>query len=310
MTYSDVFSKLSTSLEHFNNTLNTSNKLDEKALKTIQDYLNDSEVRILNQEDEKNMQRPLKQLELLNDQATLSRVSSTIMKQINRQLIRLAELIMKSSEQSKKDAYFIIVKLEVCFLKILSEEAINSSKQWQKFYEEKMNINQSSESSYPYAQRTDGQQQLINELMNAALFDVIEYFRDKDEVFTDHFTQEFLDSLEKMIENSDVPVQDKTTNDVFKILTDTAKTCELTIDFLISNLGYAIIGFDERANRFAIPLQDYITNTESPTLMEFNETIDSSSALSSEEVNQFDPLFKLYCNILLTPEENVPQSAV
>jgi len=310
MTYSDVLSKLSNSLEHFNNTLNTSNKLDEKALKTIQDYLNDSEVRILNQEDEKNMQRPLKQLELLNDQATLSRVSSTIMKQINRQLIRLAELIMKSSEESKKDAYFIIVKLEVCFLKILSEEAINSSKQWQKFYEEKMNINQSSESSYSHAQRTDGQQQLINELMNAALFDVIEYFRDKDQVFTDHFTQEFLDSLEKMIENSDVPVQDKTTNDVFKILTDTAETCELTIDFLISNLGYAIIGFDERANRFAIPLQDYITNTESPTLMEFNGTIDSSSALSSEEVNQFDPLFKLYCNILLTPEENVPQSAV
>jgi len=307
MTYSNVFSKLSTTLEHFNNTLNTSNKLDKKALKTIQVYLNDSEVRILNQEDEKNMQRPLKQLELLNDQATLTRVSSKVMKQINHQLIRLAEFIMKSSEQSKKDAYFIIVKLEVCFLKILSEEAINSSKQWQKFYEKKMNVNQSSESSHPHAQRTDGQQQLINELMNAALFDVIEYFRDRDEVFTDHFTQEF---LEKMIENSDAPVQDKTTNDVFKILTDTAETCELTIDFLLSNLGYAIIGFDERANRFAIPLQDYITNTESPTLMKFNGTIDFSSALSSEEVNRFDPLFKLYCEILLTPEEDVPQSAV
>jgi hypothetical protein len=314
MTCRDAFSKLSTTLDHFNSTLDEPDKLDEKALKTIQNYLNDSTVTVLKQEDENKMQRPLKQLELLNDQITLNRVKSIDIKEINRQIVRLAEMITKKPEQTKKNAYFTIIKLEVCFLKILSEEAANSSKKWRDFYEEKMNAKVDSGSlgstSYARAKRTNQQQCVVNELMNAALFDVIEYFQKRNESFTDQFTQEFLDLLEQKIENPDLSASDKTIDDVKKILTKTAKTCQLSIDYLISQLRYAIIGFDERVNQYSIPLLRYITSTESPTLMEFNKTLDFSAALSSEEVNQFEPLFQLYCRDLLTSQKDEPLSAV
>lgn len=307
MNYIDAFSKLWVTLDHFNSKLNVSDKLDEKALKTIQNYLNDPKVTVLKQGDENKMQHPLKELELLNDHVTLTRVKSTDFKEINRQIIRLAEMTNKRSEQTRKDAYFIIVKLKVCFSKLLSEEAISSSKQLRKFYEEKMGVNVASESSSPtlhsYALRMDQKQRLINELMNVALSDIIEYFRDNNKSFVDHFTQEFLNSLENIMENPDRPVQDKTHDDVMIIIRKTANNCKLSIDFLISQFRYSIIGFGERTNQFSMPLLRYITKTESPTLMEFNKTIDFPAALSFEEINQFDPLFQLYCENLFTSQQ-------
>ncbi|CAF3396319.1 unnamed protein product [Rotaria sp. Silwood2] len=156
MTYRNTFSKLSTIFDQFNDTLNNSNKLDNAALKTIQNYLNDPQVTLLDEKDKEKMQRHLRQLESLTHPSTLTRIRSIDIKQINRQLIRLADLLKKNSEQTNKNSeqtnknsYFIIVKLEVRFHKILSAEAINSSKEWQKFYEEKMNINLNSKSSHP-----------------------------------------------------------------------------------------------------------------------------------------------------------------
>jgi hypothetical protein len=313
MTYTDDFSKLSTSLDHFNSVLDGADKLDEKALRTIQNYLNDSTVRVLKQEDENKMQRPLKQLELLNDQVTLNRVKLIDMKEINRQMIRLAEMINKKPEQTKKNAYFTIIKLEVCFLKILSEEAANDSKKWRDLYEEKMNMKvvtgPSGSTSYASAKRTNEQQCVVNELMNAALFNVITYFQEKSECFTDQFTQEFLDLLEQNIDNPNQPAPDKAIDDVKEILTKTAEICQLSINYLISQLRYAIIGFDERVNRYSIPFLRYITNTESPTLEGFNKTLGFSAALSSEEVEKFEPLFQLYRKDLLSPQKDESSNA-
>ncbi|CAF3742961.1 unnamed protein product [Adineta steineri] len=60
------------------------------------------------------MQRSLKLLELLNDQATLARVSSTVIEGINHQLINLAQLITEDPEESKKNPLSIIIILESC----------------------------------------------------------------------------------------------------------------------------------------------------------------------------------------------------
>jgi hypothetical protein len=308
-----AFSKLSTTLEHFNDAL-SNDKLDSNAMQILKLYLKDPDVTTLDKEDEKKMERPLKQLELLRDEITLDRISPTVMKQINRQLVNLAELIEKEPSEAKKDAHFIIVKLEVCFLKILSDEALNSSTQRQKSYEERMANNKRIEPSHatphPGALYMDRQQRIINELIKAALFDVIQYFKNKNQVFTEHFTQEFLESLSTTAEQPNVETPGKMSDDVRKILTETAVTCSLPITDLISSLKYAIIGFGERTNEYTIPLQAYIRNTECPTLREFNKIIDLSSALSSEEVDKFDSLFKLYCKILLPHQRDMSQRAV
>ncbi|CAF3822305.1 unnamed protein product [Adineta steineri] len=60
------------------------------------------------------MQRSLKLLEILNDQTTRDRVSSTVMRGINRQLINLAQLITEDLEESKKNPLSIIIILEPC----------------------------------------------------------------------------------------------------------------------------------------------------------------------------------------------------
>jgi uncharacterized protein YdcH (DUF465 family) len=314
MTYSEAMSKLSITLDHFNSTLDSTNKLDEKALRTIQNYLTDSTVTLLKPEDERKIQRPLKQLESLNDQATLDRVKSIDMKEINRQVARLAQMINRKPEQTKKNACFTIIKLEVCFLKILSEEAVTASKKWRNLYEEKMNMRAASGSSgstpYARAKRTDKQQCVLNELMNAALLDVIVYFKEKGESFTDRFTEEFLDLLQQKIENPGQPVEDKAIADVEEILTKTAENCQLPIDYVILQLRYAIIEIDERVNPYSIPLLQYITDTNSPTLEGFNKTIDFPAALSSDDVKKFEPLFKLYCEHLLPPQNEESSIAV
>jgi hypothetical protein len=313
-----AFSKLSATLEHFNDALSndvlSNDKLDNNAMQTIQLYLKDPEVTTLDKDDERKMQHPLNQLELLRDQITLDRVSPTVMKQINRQLINLAELIEKEPSEAKKDAHFIIVKLEVCFLKILSDEGLNCSKQRQKSYEERMANNKRIEPSrvtpHSGALYMDRQQRIINELVKAALFDVIQYFKNKNQVFIEHFTQEFLESLSTMVEKPNVETPDKMSVDVLKILTETAVTCRLPITVLISNLKYAIIGFSERTNEYSILLQAYIRNTECPTLKEFNKTIDLASALSLEEVDKFDSLFELYHRTVLFHQRDMSQRAV
>ena len=308
MTHSEVFAKLCTTLDHFNDVLNESEKLDDKALKTIQNYFKDSEVTVLTAHDEQKMHQQLEQLEQLRDQVTLTRVKSVDMKQINRRIIRLAQMINKRSEQVKKDAYFVIVKLNVCFIKLLSNEDIIPCKQLRNFYEERTRMKvpwKSSDSAlYPLALRTDSQRFLINELMNAVLSDIIEYFQVKNESFVEQFTQDFLNSLEKMIENPDLPVENERSVDVIKILKETAEVCQLSPKFLISQLRYAIIGFGERANRFSMPLLEYITSTASPILMEFTKTINFPTILSSEQINQFEPLFQLYCKNLFAPSQD------
>jgi hypothetical protein len=300
MTQSATFSQLSTTLEQFNNALDESYKLDGTALKTIQRYLNDPAVTILNK-DEKKIQRALKELELLNDQKTVTRVSPAAMYEINRQLINLAKSITNNEEKIKKNSLFVIVKLEVCFLQILSEEALDYNKQRQQQYEEKWNKTESFKSSQAsprsHALYMDHQQPLINELMNAALFDVIKYFRNENKSFNEHVTEKFLDSLSDIAENEGSP-QDPIIKAVYNILTETAKICKLPMPFLISNLQYAIIGFGERPNGFTVPLKTYIRSTKSPSLREFNKTIGLSSALSPDDVVQFEPLFQLYRKIL------------
>ena len=137
--------------------------------------------------------------------------------------------------------------------------------------------------------------------MNAVLTDIIECFKARDESFTDQFNEAFLDLFEEKIETPDQPAKDETIDDVKKNLIKTAEICKLGVDYLILQLRYAIIELNERLNPYSIPLLQYITNTESPTLKGFNQTLDLPAALSSEEVEKFEPLFQLYRKDLLEP---------
>ncbi|CAF3911148.1 unnamed protein product [Adineta steineri] len=308
-----ALSKLSTSLKQFNEALDNSSKLDENALQVIQQYLNDPEITTLDSEDKQYMQRPLEQLEHLRDEVTIRRVPPTLIKQIDQQLINLADYIKKNPAETKQDAFFIIVKLEVCFLNILSEEAMNSSKHWQIKYENKMAENTTSESSHvishSHALYADRQQRFISELMNAVLFDIIEYFRDKDGSFIEHVTQKLLDSLNEIDKHPEHPSNNEITNEVFHILSNTARIVNLSMSDLIHHLEYAIIGFGERMNEFTDSLQTYTRTTKSPTLSEFNETTGYSPTLSFKEVNQLNDLFQLYCKLLLSPARDISQSS-
>jgi hypothetical protein len=161
----------------------------------------------------------------------------------------------------------------------------------------------SAHTLYRDASYLDRQQRLISELLNAALFDIIEYFQKEKQSFIEYFTKEFLDSLNEKVKNSNHLLKDKVSNEVFSRLSKTSNDCKLPMPDLIHHLRYAIIGFGDRLNDFADPLQEYIRKTESPTLAEFNKTLHFSWALTRTEVNLFDGLFQLYCIILLSPSD-------
>jgi hypothetical protein len=311
MAQNALLSQLSTTLNFFNDSLNESNKLNAKVLQTIQQYLNNPQVTSLDGEDEKSMQHTLEHLEKLREPTTLARVSSVTMKKINQQLENLGELILENSKEIMEDAYFVIVNLEVCFLEILSEETENFDKQRQKLVEEEITTSEMSELSantlHPCAFYLDRQQRLISELMNAALFNIIEYFQRKKLPFIEYFTQKFLDLLNEKVKNPNHLLQDNVSNDVFSILSKTAIDCKLPMPDLIHHLKYAIIGFGERMNEFTDSLQEHIRKTKSPTLTEFNKTLYSSWALTSKEVDLFSGLFHLYCKIFLSPPEEMSQ---
>lgn len=313
MTLNAQCSKLSTTLTFFNNKLDQSNKLDDRALQTIQNYLNDPQVTTLEGQDEEKIQHSLSKLEKLREEATLDRVSSTVIKKINRHLKNLERFIVENFEKIKEDAYFIVVKLEVCFREVLTENAESSSQHWRKIYE-KMTSSAVSETpretTHVHALYPDKQQRLISELMNAALFNVIEYFQNKKERFSEHFEEKLLDLLNEKAKNLDLPLDNQINNDIFEILSKTAKDCNLAMTDLIHHLKYAMIGFGERMNEFAVPLQEYIRSTQSPTLAGFNKTIDSCSRLSPIEVDQFNGLFDLYCKLVLSAPRKMAQSQV
>ena len=307
-------SQLSATLNFFNDSLNESNKLSEKVLQTIQEYLNNPQATSLDEEDDKSMHLTLKRLEKLREPTTLARVSSVTMEKINQQLENLEELILENSAEMLGDAYFVVVNLEVCFLDILSEETEKISKQRQKLIEEEIATSEmstlSANTPYPDAFYLDRQQRLISELMNAALFDIIEYFQREKKWFTEYFTKEFLDSLNEKVKDPNQLLKEKVSNDVFSLLWKTSNDYKLPMPDFIHHLRYVIIGFGERMNDFAEPLQEYIRKTSSPTLAGFNKTLDSSWALTSTEVDLFNGLFGLYCKILLSPSEQISQVPV
>ncbi|CAF1318045.1 unnamed protein product [Rotaria sp. Silwood1] len=142
--------------------------------------------------------------------------------------------------------------------------------------------------------------------MNAALFNVIEYFQHKQLSFKEYFTHEFLDSLDKKVQDNNYLLNDAISNEMFDILSKTATQCQLPIRILINHLKLAIIGFDERTNDFNDLLEEYITHTEDPTLADLNKKLDPSWALTNNEVALFNGLFSLYCQILLSTEKEIP----
>ncbi|CAF2067775.1 unnamed protein product [Rotaria magnacalcarata] len=315
MAQSATLAQLSTALNIFNDALNEPNKLNVKALQTIQQYLNNPKVTTLDQADGEIMQHTLEYVEKkLRESIVIERVSSVTIKKINRQLENLAELILENRKEIVGDAYFIIVKLEVSFLDILSDEQDTYDKDWQKMFEKNKMMNEIFESSpkapQPCAFYLDRQQRLISELMNAAIFNVIEYFQEKEESFSEYFTKKFLDSLSEKAKNLNHVFKDNISNDVFTILSTTAGKCKIPMTDLIHHLRYAITGFEERVNEFADSLQDYIEKTESPTLAGFNKTLPPSWALTQTEVDLFSGLFDLYCEILLCPSDEIPQILV
>ncbi|CAF2080635.1 unnamed protein product [Rotaria magnacalcarata] len=315
MAQSATLAQLSTALNIFNDALNEPNKLNVKALQTIQQYLNNPKVTTLDQADGEIMQHTLEYVEKkLRESIVIERVSSVTIKKINRQLENLAELILENRKEIVGDAYFIIVKLEVSFLDILSDEQDTYDNDWQKMFEKNKMMNEIFESSpkapQPCAFYLDRQQRLISELMNAAIFNVIEYFQEKEESFSEYFTKKFLDSLSEKAKNLNHVFKDNISNDVFTILSTTAGKCKIPMTDLIHHLRYAITGFEERVNEFADSLQDYIEKTESPTLAGFNKTLPPSWALTQTEVDLFNGLFDLYCEILLCPSDEIPQILV
>ncbi|CAF5107886.1 unnamed protein product, partial [Rotaria magnacalcarata] len=182
MAQSATLAQLSTTLNIFNDALNEPNKLNVKALQTIQQYLNNPKVTTLDQADGEIMQHTLEYVEKkLRESIVIERVSSVTIKKINRQLENLAELILENRKEIVGDAYFIIVKLEVSFLDILSDEQDTYDNDWQKMFEKNKMMSEIFESSpkapQPCAFYLDRQQRLISELMNAAIFNVIEYFQ-------------------------------------------------------------------------------------------------------------------------------------
>ncbi|CAF3717100.1 unnamed protein product [Rotaria socialis] len=307
-----ALAQLSTTLSIFNDSLNEPNKLNVKALQTIQQYLNNPKVTTLDQTDTELMQHTLEYVEKkLRESIVIERVSSVTIKKINRQLENLAELILENRKEITGDAYFIIVKLEVSFLDILSDEQDTYDKDWQKMFEKNKMTSEIFESSpkalQPCAFYLDRQQRLISELMNAAIFNVIEYFQQKEESFNEYFTRKFLDSLSEKAKNLNHVLKDNISNDVFTILSTTAGKCKIPMADLIHHLRYAITGFEEQVNEFADSLQDYIEETESPTLAGFNKTLHPSWALTQTEVDLFSGLFDLYYEILLYPFDEIPQ---
>ncbi|CAF1276933.1 unnamed protein product [Rotaria magnacalcarata] len=315
MAQSATLAQLSTTLNIFNDALNEPNKLNVKALQTIQQYLNNPKVTTLDQADGEIMQHTLEYVEKkLRESIVIERVSSVTIKKINRQLENLAELILENRKEIVGDAYFIIVKLEVSFLDILSDEQDTYDNDWQKMFEKNKMMSEIFESSpkapQPCAFYLDRQQRLISELMNAAIFNVIEYFQEKEESFSEYFTKKFLDSLSEKAKNLNHVFKDNISNDVFTILSTTAGKCKIPMTDLIHHLRYAITGFEERVNEFADSLQDYIEKTESPTLAGFNKTLPPSWALTQTEVDLFSGLFDLYCEILLCPSDEIPQILV
>ena len=296
--------QLSATLDFFNDSLNEPNKLSGKALHTIQEYLNNPQVRSLDEEDDKNMQFTLKHLEKLREPTIIGRVSAATIEKINQKLETLEEIILENSTEILGDAYFVVVNLEACFLDILSEETEKFGKQRQKFIEEEIKTSEMSKlsvnTSCPDAFYLDKQQRLISELMNAALFDIIKYFQKEKQSFMKSFTKQFLDSLDNKVKNPNYLFEDKMSNDVFSLLSKTSNDCKLPMPDLIHHLRYAIIGFLERINDFTKPLQEYIRKTKSPTLAGFNKTLCPAWALTSKEVNVFSGLFGLYHKILLT----------
>jgi hypothetical protein len=136
MAQTATLSQLSATLNFFNDSLNRPNKLSDKVLQTIQEYLNNPQATSLDEEDDKNMQITLEHLEKLRESTTLARASSVTIEKINQQLENLEESILENLEEMLEDAYFVIVNLEVCFFDILSEKTENYGKQRQKLFAE------------------------------------------------------------------------------------------------------------------------------------------------------------------------------
>ena len=53
--------------------------------------------------------------------------------------------------------------------------------------------------------------------MMAALFNVLKYFDEKKEDFTEHFTQKLLVLFEKKVQDPNFPIEDQMSNDIFNI---------------------------------------------------------------------------------------------
>jgi hypothetical protein len=301
MTQIATFSKLVGTIDFFNDALQDPHKLDPTCLQAIRTYLGDPNLTTLDRKDEEKMQCSLIELEKLRETVKPNPPSFTLIDKINRKLKNLERLIHNNPEETKKNPYIIVAKLQHCFADMLSVEPVESRKQRQQMYEARML--KTKFSKFPNkTQQSIRQRRVISALMNGALIDVMKYFREQKRNFNEHFTEKMLDTLIEIDKDPKHLVTDKMTKDIYDILLKTAEKCQLLLHVLICHLGYAIIGLGEESNEYADSLKVYIRNTQNPTLAGFNQTLaSSSSALSSEQVNEFSLLFGIYCRYILSP---------